>query len=360
MGQMRRFFQHWTWIAPTAAWALIAASFGATMPILLLGAVLIATVLAAVHHAELVAHRVGEPFGTFLLAIAVTIIELGLIVTLMLAAGDSAATLARDTVFAAVMIISNGLIGACIFVGAIMHKEQVFKQTGVSASLATLCALTVLTLVLPNFTVSEPGPVYSASQLAFVAVVSFLLYATFVMVQTVRHRDYFLPAKTLAADEDVHAEPPSNNQTVFSAVALLLCLGAVVLLAKTLAPTIETAVASAGAPRAVVGVIIAALVLLPESVAAVRAAMANRLQTSINLGLGSALATIGLTIPAVAALSLTMGLPITLGLDTKGMVLLFLTLLVTTLTLGTGKTTVLQGAVHLLIFAVYLFTTIVP
>lgn len=357
---MQKFFQHWTWIAPVAAWTMLAISLGVAVPTLLLALALIATVLAAVHHAELVAHRVGEPFGTFLLAIAVTIIELGLIVTLMLAAGDSASTLARDTVFAAVMIISNGLIGACIFVGAIMHKEQIFKQTGVSASLATLCALVVLTLVLPNFTLSEPGPVYSESQLAFVAVVSFLLYATFVMVQTVRHRDYFLPSKTLASDEDIHAELPSNGQAMFSAIALVLCLGAVVLLAKALAPTIEGAVASAGAPRAVVGVIIAALVLLPESVAAVRAAMANRLQTSLNLGLGSALATIGLTIPAVAALSLAIGLPITLGLDAKGMVLLFLTLLVTTLTLGTGKTTVLQGVVHLLIFAVFLFTTIVP
>lgn len=357
---MRKFTQHWTWVAPSAAWLLIVANFGAAVPILLLATVMIATVLAAVHHAELVAHRVGEPFGTFLLAVAVTIIELGLIITLMSEAGAGAASLARDTVFAAVMIILNGLIGACIFIGAIVHKEQIFKQTGVSASLATLCALTVLTLVLPNFTVSERGPVYSTSQLGFVAIVSFLLYATFVAVQTVRHRDYFLPAKTLAADVDIHADPPSNRQTLFSSVALLACLGAVVLLAKTLAPSIELAVASAGAPRAVVGVIIAALVLMPESVAAVRAALANRLQTSLNLGLGSALATIGLTIPAVAALSLTMGLPITLGLDNKGMVLLFLTLVVTTLTLGTGKTTVLQGAVHLLIFAVYLFTTIVP
>lgn len=357
---MQKLIHQWTWAAPLLAWLLITAAVGMTLPAGLLAVVLIATVLAAVHHAELVAHRVGEPFGTFLLAIAVTIIELGLIITLMSAAGPDAASLARDTVFAAVMIILNGLIGACIFFGAIVHKEQSFKQTGVSASLATLCALTVLTLVLPNFTVSEPGPVYSPSQLGFVAIVSFLLYATFVAVQTVRHRDYFLPAKTLAADEDVHADAPTNAQTVFSAIALLACLGAVVLLAKTLAPTIEAAVASAGAPRAVVGVIIAALVLLPESVAAVRAALANRLQTSLNLGLGSALATIGLTIPAVAALSLMVGLPIALGLDMKGMVLLFLTLVVTTLTLGTGKTTVLQGAVHLLIFAVYLFTTIVP
>ncbi|ATY34121.1 calcium:proton antiporter [Sphingomonas psychrotolerans] len=357
---MQKALQHWTWLTPLAGWMMILLSYGATVPALPLALVLIATVLAAVHHAELIAHRVGEPFGTFLLAVAVTVIELGLIVTLMAAAGPGATTLARDTVFAAVMIILNGLVGICIFIGAIRFKEQVFQQTGVSASLATLCALTVLTLVLPNFTVSEPGPVYSFSQLGFVAVVSFLLYVTFVMVQTVRHRDYFLPDKAVAADTEVHAEPPSVSRAWLSFALLLACLGAVVLLAKMLSTPIEGAVASAGAPRALVGVIIAALVLLPESVAAVRATLANRLQTSLNLGLGSALATIGLTIPAVAALSIAADLPIALGLDTKSAVLLFLTLIVSTLSLGAGKTTVLQGAVHLVIFAVYLFTTIVP
>lgn len=360
MQRMIYALRHWTWVAPAAAWVLYAVSLTRTVPAALLVLVLIGTVLAAVHHAEVVAHRVGEPFGTFLLAVAVTIIELGLIVTLMSAGGESAATLARDTVFAAVMIILNGLVGICILIGAVRHKEQVFQQTGVSASLATLCALTVLTLVLPNFTLSEPGPVYAPSQLGFVAVVSFLLYATFVAVQTVRHRDYFLPDKRVIADQEVHAPPPSNRETVLSSVLLLACLGAVVYLAKALAPPIESAVAAAGAPRAIVGVIIAALVLMPESVAALRAALANRLQTSLNLGLGSALATIGLTIPAVAAVALLFQLPIALGLDSKSAVLLFLTLIVSTLTLGTGRTTVLQGAVHLVIFAVYLFTTVVP
>jgi len=357
---MTKFGSHRTWVAPVVAWLAIAAGFATTLPAALLGVVLIAAILAAVHHAELIAHRVGEPFGTFILAIAVTIIELGLILTLMSAAPEGAATLARDTVFAAVMIILNGLLGLCIFIGALQHKEQVFQQSGVSASLATLCALTVLTLVLPNFTVSEPGPAYSAAQLGFVATVSFLLYATFVGVQTVRHRDYFLPDKAVAANQNVHAPAPSNARTAGSIALLIACLGAVVLLAKALAGPIEAAVASLGAPRAVVGVLIAALVLLPESVAAVRATRANRLQTSLNLGLGSALATIGLTIPAVAALSVLTGLPISLGLDAKSTVLLFLTLIVATLSLGTGRTTVLQGAVHLVIFAVYLFTTVVP
>lgn len=355
-----RMLHHWTWLLPVAAWLVLAASLAARVPAWLLVPALIGAVLAAVHHAELIAHRVGEPFGTFVLAIAVTIIELGLIVTLMSAAGPDAATLARDTVFAAVMIILNGLVGVCIFLGALSHKEQSFQQTGVSASLATLSALTVLTLILPNFTSSEAGPVYSAAQLSFVAVVSFLLYGTFVAVQTVRHRDYFLPDKAVAADEQVHAAPPTARRAWLSLLLLLACLGAVVLLAKALAKPVELLVAEAGAPRAVVGVIIATLVLLPESVAAARAALANRLQTSLNLGLGSALATIGLTIPAVAALAIAADLPIALGLDAKSAVLLFLTLIVTTLTLGTGRTTILQGAVHLVIFAVYLFTTIVP
>jgi Ca2+:H+ antiporter len=357
---MQVLLKQWTWAAPAAGWLLIAASLLTGAPSWLLSVALIATVLAAVHHAELIAHRVGEPFGTFVLAVAVTIIELGLIVTLMSAAGEDAATLARDTVFAAVMIILNGLVGVCILIGAIRHREQIFQQSGVSASLATLCALTVLTLVLPNFTLSEPGPVYAPSQLGFVAIVSFLLYATFVSVQTVRHRDYFLPPTDLASNVEVHADPPSRQQMLISVGLLIVCLGAVVLLAKSLAPPIEAAVASLGAPRAVVGVIIAALVLLPESVAAVRSALADRLQTSLNLGLGSALATIGLTIPAVAALSLMAQLPIALGLDAKSIVLLFLTLIVATLSLGTGRTTILQGAVHLVIFGVYLFTTVVP
>ncbi len=357
---MQGVMRHWTWAVPAFAWILLAASFGGVAPIALLSTALILTVLAAVHHAELIAHKVGEPFGTFVLAIAVTVIELGLIVTLMSAGKAGAETLARDTVFAAVMIILNGLVGVCILIGAIYHREQIFQQTGVSASLATLCALTVLTLVLPNFTLTTPGPIYSWSQLTFVAIVSFLLYATFVSVQTVRHRDYFLPPKSKAPDLDVHADPPTTQAAVFSFALLIACLGAVVLLAKGLAPVIEEGVANAGAPHSVVGVIIAALVLLPESVAAVRAASANRLQTSLNLGLGSALATIGLTIPAVAALSLMADLPITLGLDAKSIILLFLTLLVSTLTLGTGKTTILQGVVHLVIFGVYLFLTVVP
>ena len=361
----------WSIAAPLIGWLLLGSTqlnLGLSGGLALLHSVLLAiglfaSVLAAVHHAEVVAHRVGEPYGTLVLALAVTVIEVALIVSLMLAGGPSTSALARDTVFAAVMLILNGMVGLCLLMGGSRFKEQTFGLLGVSASLATLAAISVLTLVLPNYTTTAPGPVYSPSQLAFIAVISLVLYGTFVLVQTVRHRDYFLPSDATgmaAGDEEIHASPPSDKAAGLSALLLLVCLVAVVLLAKGLAPTIEVAVAAMGAPKALVGVIIAAVVLLPEGVAALRAARANRLQTSLNLALGSALASIGLTIPAVAMVSLLTGWTLTLGLDTKSSVLLLLSLFVTSLSLGTGRTTVLQGTVHLVIFAVYLFTTIVP
>jgi len=352
---------YWSIAAPVAGWLVLGgttAGWGGLF-LLAVAAALMGCVLAAVHHAEVIAHRVGEPYGTLLLALAITIIEVALIVVLMLAGGPSTAALARDTVFAAVMIILNGIIGLCLLLGASRHGEQSFGRYGVNASLATLAAIMVLTLVLPNYTTTTPGPVYSASQLGFIAVISLVLYGTFVLVQTVRHRDYFLlPPGT--SDDDTHAPPPTNRAAWLSLALLLASLVAVVLLAKSLAPTIEAAVAAAGAPPALVGIIIAALVLLPEGLAALRAARANRLQTSMNLALGSALASIGLTIPAVAIVSLATGWTLTLGIDVKSTVLLVLSLLVATLSLGTGRTTVLQGMVHLVIFAVYLFTTVVP
>jgi Ca2+:H+ antiporter len=351
----------WTIVAPIAGWLLIAGTvlgFGGFY-LVLLAAGLIASVLAAVHHAEVVAHRVGEPYGTLVLAIAVTVIEVALIVSLMLAGGPETAALARDTVFAAVMIILNGMVGLCLLAGGSRFREQEFGLYGVSAALTTLAAIAVLTLVLPNYTVTTPGPVYSPSQLAFIAVVSLVLYGTFVLVQAVRHRDYFLPVEA-AGNEEVHAAPPTPRATTVSALLLIVCLVAVVLLAKSLAPSVEAAVASAGAPKALVGIIIAAVVLLPEGLAAFRAARLNRIQTSLNLALGSALASIGLTIPAVAIVSLVTGWTLELGLDTKSTVLLLLSLFIATLSLSTGRTTVLQGVVHLMVFAVYLFVTIVP
>ncbi len=351
-----------SWIAPLIGWLLLAASFAITHPLflILLAAALVACVLAAVHHAEVVAHRVGEPFGTLVLALAVTVIEASLIVSLMIAAGDAAATLARDTIFAAIMIILNGMVGLFLLTGGSRHGEQAFGLYGVNAALATLATMAVLTLILPNTTTTTLGPLFSASQLILVAVALLVLYGSFVLVQTVRHRDYFLPEGEAARDEEKHAAPPNTRTAAVSGLLLLVCLGAVVLLAKALSPAIEASVEAAGAPKAVVGIIIAAIVLLPESLAALKAAKLNRLQTSLNLALGSALATIGLTIPVVVMVALASGMTLVLGLDSKGMMLLALTLLVATLSLGTGRTTVLQGVVHLVIFAVYLFTAIVP
>ena len=355
----------WSIICPGVAWVILilnltgrGAALGGLFD-LLLAFGLIAGILASVFHAEVVAHRVGEPYGTLVLALAVTGIEVALIVSLMIAGGEAASGLARDTVFASVMIILNGMVGICLLSGARRHGEQSFGLFGVSAALATLAAISVLTLVLPNYTTTILGPVYSSSQLMFIAAVSLVLYATFVLFQTVRHRDYFLPV-VAQADEAVHAPPPSRQLAGLSAALLLVCLGAVVLLAKALSPILDIAVASMGAPKALVGIIIAAIVLLPESIAAYQAARANRLQTSLNLALGSALASIGLTIPAVSIVSLMTGWTLSLGIDAKSTVLLVLSLFVASLSLGTGRTTVMQGTVHLVIFAVYLFTAIVP
>jgi len=321
-------------------------------------AILIATVFAAVYHAEVVAHRTGEPFGTLVLAVAVTVIEVSLIVSVMLAEPAEKAGLARDTVFAAVMIICNGIVGLCLLSGGARHHEQTFHVHGASAALAVLAALTCLTLIFPNVATSAPGPFFSTSQLVFAGTVSLVLYGSFVFTQTVRHRDYFLPIAI--GDEETHAPTPSNTTAFISAGLLLVALVAIIGLAKALTPTLEAGIAKVGAPKAVVGIVIAALVLLPEGLAALRAARANRLQTSLNLALGSALASIGLTIPAVAAVSIVLGQPLELGLGTKDQVLLALTTLVGVITLGTGRTTVLQGIVHLVIFAAFLFFAAVP
>lgn len=325
----------------------------------LMVAAIIAAVLSAVHHAEVVAHKAGEPLGTLILAVAITVIEVSLIVSLMLAGGEGASELARDTVFAAIMIILTGIIGLCLLFGGYKFREQRFGKHAVGAALVTLSAISVLTLILPNYTTTRQGPVYSPSQLIFIAIISLVLYASFVMVQTGRHRDYFLPVEP-EADEDTHADPPTGRAAAISFILLLLSITAVVLLAKALAPFLETAVTNAGAPKSLVGVIVAVVILLPEGMAALRAARLNRLQTSLNLALGSALASIGLSIPSVAIVSIFTGMTVTLGIDHKSTVLLVLALFTNMLSFGSGRTTVLQGIVLLVIFAVYLFTTIVP
>jgi Ca2+:H+ antiporter len=323
------------------------------------GIALVGTVMAAVHHAEVVAHRIGEPFGTLVLAIAVTVIEVSLLVSLLLAGGEGTEVLVRDTVYATVMIIATGVIGLCILLGSIRHREQQFKIEGAGPAFAALAALAVLVLIMPVFTVSAPAAVYTTSQLAFVAVCSLLLWCVFVFFQTVSHRDYFLPP-TPTADVGTHAPAPTNARALASLGFLLVSLTTVVVLAKQLSPAIEGAVAAANAPRAAVGIAVALLVLLPESLAAAHAALANRMQTSLNLALGSALATIGLTIPVVVIVCIAFDLPIVLGLDAKDIVLLSLTLLVGAVGIGSGRTNLMYGAVQIVIFAAFLFLALVP
>ena len=352
----------WAVVVPVASVLLLVAalflSLGFVLALVCVVA-LMTSVVAAVHHAEVVAHRVGEPFGTLVLALAITVIEVALVVSMMLAGGEEKAALARDSVYAAVMIICTGVVGACVMAGALRHNEQSFRIEGAGPALAGLVTLATLVLILPAYTTSGPGLRYSTSQLAFSAVASLALWAVFVFVQTIRHRDYFLPPNA-ADDEAAHATPPTLGQAWLSFALLFVSLVAVVGLAKVLSPAIEAAVEAAGAPQGVIGVAIAALVLLPEASAAVRAALSDRLQTSMNLALGSALASIGLTIPVVAVASVALELPLILGLEPKDVVLLTLTFLVSTITLASGRTTLMQGAVHLVIFAVFLFLTLVP
>lgn len=356
---------HWTTVTPVVAVVLLAFTWGRDLPgavVALLTVVLATAVLAAVHHAEVVAHRVGEPFGSLVLAVAVTVIEVALIVTLMADGGDKSATLARDTVFAAVMITCNGVVGLSLLVASLRHGTAVFNPEGTGAALATVATLATLSLVLPTFTTSAPGPEFSTVQLTFAALSSLVLYGLFIATLTVRHRDYFLPI-TRQGDvitvED-HAHAPSARTALISLGLLALALIGVVGLAKGVSPTIEDGVEAAGLPHAVVGVIIALLVLLPETIAALRTARRDRVQTSLNLALGSAMASIGLTIPAVALASVWLSGPLVLGLGSTHMVLLALTVVVASLTVVPGRATPLQGGVHLVLFAAYLELAVNP
>ncbi|WP_458759940.1 calcium:proton antiporter [Afipia sp. TerB] len=325
--------------------------FAAVLLVILFG-----TVFAAVHHAEVIAERVGEPFGTLLLTMAVTIIEVSLITTIML--GESGVpTLARDTVFAVVMIVCNGLVGLCIFSGGIRYREQDFQVAGANIYLSVLIVLATITLILPNYTQTTPGPVYSGSQLAFVSVLTVILYAVFLYIQTIRHRDYFIAG--MDEEGDGH-KPAGGAMLAMSGGLLLVSLLGVVLLAKKFSLVVDAGAAAIGAPPAFAGLVVALLILLPESVAALGAARKNELQKSLNLALGSSLATIGLTVPAVAIATYVLDKPLVLGLETRDTMLLVMTMLVSIVTYGDGRTNMMFGLVHLVVFAMYVFMVLVP
>lgn len=344
---------------PVLVWAVVLAGMAISWePFYILSfAALIVGILHAVHHAEVVSARIGEPFGAVVLAIAVTIIEVSIIVSLMMESGDTNAALARDTVFAAVMIILNGMMGLTLLVGGIKFREQQFSLQGVRSALTVLVAISTFTLILPNFTQAVEGPYYHTSQLIFVAAVTLILYGSFLFVQNFRHRTDFMANGE--SGEVAHARP-EGKAALFSAVMLPVFLVAVVLLAEHLAPELEHLIEQAGAPKEIAGVIIASIILLPEGISALKAALQNKLQTSLNLSLGSALASIGLTIPSVAVVSLVTGLPLALGIGEEYMVLFILSLFINVLSLGTGRTSIIHGIVLLITFIIYLMLVVIP
>jgi Ca2+:H+ antiporter len=407
----------WYNVVPVLAIVLLAFTWGRDMPpwvVAIIAALLFGAVMAAVHHAEVVAHRVGEPFGSLVLAVAVTVIEVALIITMMTAKGAKGAGLARDTVFAAVMITCNGIAGLCLLLGALKRGLAMFNADGASTVFGAIITLAGLTLVLPTFTTSQPGPEFNDTQLTFAALASIAVYGLFISALTVRHRPDYLPVdagaengggtggggsgtKAAAAaharseveaeaaeaadagrdldrdldrdlgrdlspdlDDGYEGDPPTARQAVNSLVLLLLALVAVVGLGKGVSPTIERGVDRAGLPASVVGVVIALMVLLPEAIAAVRAAQRDEVQTSLNLALGSAMASIGLTIPAIAVSTVWLSTPLILGLDASHMVLLAMTVAVGSLTFVRGRATLVQGGAHLVLCAGYLVLAVSP
>jgi Ca2+:H+ antiporter len=352
-------------VVPVAALALLGLTWGRSLPALVMAGVavvLISTVFVAVHHAEVVALRVGEPFGSLILAVSVTVIEVGMIVVLILESPETSQNLARDTVFAALMITLNGIVGVSILVKTLHQRVASFTPAGVSGALSVVAALSALTLILPSVTVSAPGQAFTTGQLVFAAVISLILYGTFLAFQTVRHRDYFLPPPSTkeVVDSRAHVAPPDTAQTILSFIGLVASLVAVVGLAKVSSPLIQGAVTDFGLPQAIVAITIALVVLMPESVSAVRAARFGRTQTSLNLAYGSALASIGLTIPAVAVISVGWNYQMNLGLNSAETVLLSLTLLVSVLTVVPGKASMLHGVLHLSILGSFLAFVVMP
>lgn len=344
-------------LAAALAIGLLGLGHGAGLGIAaILAALLVGNVIAAVHHAEVVALRVGEPYGTIVLALAVTTIEVGLIVSVILM-GEAQPTLLRDSVQAVVMLVLHGIAGLCIVVGAFRERETRFSVEGAHAFLAVLLPMAVLVLILPNHLISAPGPFYTPLQLAFVSAACLGLYIAFLFIQTRWYQVYFLSADALDANEH---ERPTGRLTMVSFSLLIMALLSVILLAENLAPSLEAGIEAVGAPHGLIGVVIAAIVLLPESTAAVRAAARNELQASINFALGSAVASIGLTVPTVAFVSTRIGRPLELGISDGASVLMALGFVVAMITYGTGRTNLLSGIVHLVLLMTYVFAIFAP
>jgi Ca2+:H+ antiporter len=318
----------------------------------LFAAILLST-FAVVRHAEHLAVKLGEPLGTLVLTLAVTGIEVAMIVAIMYT-GKGNPALARDAMFAVVMIVMNGMVGLSLVLGGLRHHEQTYNLQGANAFLAVIVPLAVLCMVLPNFTTAVPGPTLSPMQAIFFIVMSIGLYGVFLAMQNLRHRAYFMAPES-PDEADVHPPAgPGFRSVPYHAALLLAYMLPLVILAKQLAVPIDLGIAMLDAPVALGGLLVAVVVLSPESLSAARAALANELQRSVNILLGSVLATISLTIPAILLIGIATDRAIVLGLDAANMVLLVLTLGVSTLTFASPRTNVLLGAVHMLLFLAYL------
>jgi len=327
-----------------------AGTLGSLLLLVLIFAVVMWCAFSVVRHAECLATLFGEPFGTLILTLAVIGIEVALIVAIMLS-GDAVPTMARDTMFSVVMIVLNGLIGLCLLVGGLRHKSQSYNLQGANAFLSVLVPLAIFALVLPRVTHSAPGGELSSLQAGFEIIMSVLLYGVFLAIQTVTHSDIFCQPEASGADGDHH--DVVVRTVPFHVIGLFGALLPIILLSKSLALYVDFGIDAVGAPIAFSGFIVAALVLMPEGMSAVQAARDNKLQRAVNICLGSAVATIGLTVPAVLVVSWVTGLRIELGLETAEIIMLVLTLFVSLLTFGSRTTNYLQGAVHLALFAAY-------
>lgn len=311
------------------------------------------TAFAVIRHADELAEILGEPFGTLILTLSVIIIEVSIIAAVMLTGTDTP-TMARDTMYSVVMIVMNGMAGFALLFGGLKHQEQVYNLQGTNTFLAIILPLAVIGLVLPTYTHSTIAATFTLGQSIVVGVSTLGLYLVFLAVQTVKHRSYFDHPGGSNLVEEEHHSPDGSGSTMVHAVLLLAYLVPVVMLAKSIAIPVEHGIATLGLPVALGGFVIAALVLSPEALGAMEAAMKNQLQRSINILLGSVAATIGLTVPAVLAISVITGEPLLLGLPTENGILLALTLAVSMITYNSGRTNILLGAVHLVLFSTYL------
>src|SRR5438477_2045227 len=337
----------------------------ATHPMLLvliffwLFAVILLSAISVVRHADCLAIKFGEPYGTLILTLSAISVEVMMISTAMLH-GANNPTLGRDAMFAVVMMALGGLVGLSLLLGGLRYREQHYNLQGVNSYLNVIMTLAVLGLVLPNFTTSTNGPTFSTEQEIFLVVMSLSLYAIFLLIQTMRHRRYFMDSKDAVMAANSAHDPQDMRSTAFHAAMLLLYLIAVILLAEKFAIPLDNSIEQFNMPQEFGGAMIAALVLSPEGLGAIRASLRNQLQRSVNILLGSVLATIGLTIPAVLTISLVTKRPFVLGVQGGNLPLLLLTLAASVVTFTSGKTNILQGCIHLLLFGVFVLLIFAP